>query len=253
MKILGKNGYNISYNEFIPKDCNIIIIAMHGFAGDKNSSCIKVLEQKVKEMNIGLIKFDWPGHGESETDGFNLTIDNCLSDLETIISHVKNNYPKANLIAFSTSFGGYLTLLYNYYHKNTFKYIILRSPAIKMYDVMTNAILTTEKNNELKEKKYFNHGFKRNIKVTEEFINQLHDTDLTNLYDNESLTNISIIHGTKDDVAPIDNSIEFVQKHNCSFYPIEGADHRYKKDGELDKVIEITTNILDNIKPTDSH
>ena len=34
-----------------------------------------------------------------------------------------------------------------------------------MYDVMTNTILTTEKNNELKEKKYFNHGFKRNIKV----------------------------------------------------------------------------------------
>ncbi len=244
MELKGKNGYNIPYKENIPKNCSTVIVAMHGFAGDKESGCISLLEQIASELGIGLIKFDWPGHGESKTDGFNLTIENCLSDLNSIIEYLKAKNENYNLVAFSTSFGGYLTLLYNYYYPNTFTKIILRSPAIKMYNVVINSLLTENMKNELLKYHYFNYGFERIIKITEKFVNQLKENDLLKLYSDKKLNHISIIHGTEDDVVPIEDSIKFSNCHDCTMYQIEGADHRYKKDGELDKVIEITINIL---------
>ena len=56
MTLKGDNGYNISYDEYIPSNCQTIVIAMHGFAGDKKSGCIKLLEDRLKQMNIGLLK-----------------------------------------------------------------------------------------------------------------------------------------------------------------------------------------------------
>ena len=248
MTLKGENGYNISYDEYIPNNCKTIVIAMHGFAGDKASGCIKLLEDRLKQMNVGLIKFDWPGHGESETNGDYLTIYNCLSDLNSIVKHIEKNNNNCNLVAFSTSFGGYLTLLYNYYNPNVFNHIILRSPAIKMYDVLENNILTDQMKLELRKNGYFHYGFERILKVSLEFINELRDENIFKLYSDRNLNYISIIHGTDDDVVPISDSELFSNIHNCNIYPIKGADHRYKKNGELDEVIKIATDIISNIE-----
>ena len=166
MIIDGKNGYPISYEEQIPDNAKTIIIAMHGFCGDKESGCISLLEQEATKFGIGLVKFDWPAHGESNANGEKLRIDNCLSDLQSVIDFVKANHPLAKLVAFSTSFGGYLTLLYNKKHENVFDYIILRSPAIKMYDVLTSTIMNEVLKEELAKKQCFDYGFERIITIT---------------------------------------------------------------------------------------
>lgn len=245
MIINNKDGYEIKYQSSIPINPSVIIVAMHGFAGDKNSSCIQLLENRLIDTSIGLIKFDWPGHGDSEVDGSYLRVDNCIDDLNEVIIYIKSNYPAAKIVAFSTSFGGYLTLLYNSRNPNVFDYIILRSPAIKMYTVLTQSILTSEYIYDLKEKGYFDYGFERNIMVTKEFINDLRDNDLKKIYNNLKLSNVTIFHGTKDDIVPISDSLQFAYKHNCNLIKINGADHRYKKPGELEKVINTTLDILE--------
>lgn len=247
MNLKGKNGYSICYKESIPTGAEIIIVAMHGFAGDKESSCISRLEQVVTRKGIGLVKFDWPAHGESETNGFHLTIDNCLSDLETVIAHVKEEHPTSRLLAFATSFGGYLTLLYHDIHPDTFEYIILRSPAIQMGHVISAAILTEAEKKELSEKGFVRVGYERIMEVTSDFVADLQTHDILKIYQNRKCENISIIHGTADDLVPFINSEEFAKEHCCKLFPVDGADHRYKKEGELDKVISLTMEILDGI------
>lgn len=248
MKLKGDNGYNISYDENIPDNCNTIVIAMHGFAGDKESGCIKLLEEKLRQMNVGLIRFDWPGHGKSETNGDDLTVRKCLSDLNCIVKHIMKNHNNCNLVAFSTSFGGYITLLYNYYNPEVFNHIILRSPAIKMYDVVMNNLLTEQMKSELSKRGYFYYGFERILKVSLKFIKELSEENVFELYGDRQLDNISIIHGTEDDVVPISDSNQFSSIHNCTIYPIKGADHRYKKEGELSKVIDIATKIISDVE-----
>lgn len=247
MRLKGKNGYDISYVESIPEHAGTIILAMHGFAGDKESGCIRLLEQEANKAGMGLIKFDWPGHGDSEADGDSLTLENCLSDLHTVVEYAREKYPEARLAAFATSFGGYVTLLYHYRHGDTFDHIILRSPAIRMYNIMENVIMTEESKKDLLRQHYFFYGFERITKISEHFVNELKANDLFELYGGLPLTNVSILHGSMDDIAPIQDSMEFARLHGCSLYPVEGADHRYKKAGELEQVIGISLPILSKI------
>ena len=183
MQLLGKNGYNIAYDESIPENANTIIVAMHGFCGDKESSCISALEKRALELNIGLIKFDWAGHGESEATGEQLTINNCMADIDSIIEHVKESHPEAKLVAFSTSFGGYLTLLYLRNHETVFDQVILRSPAIHMYDVLKANILTKEEQAQIEEYGSTEFGFERKLKITNDFVADLKNHNVDKMYE----------------------------------------------------------------------
>lgn len=51
-----------------------------------------------------------------------------------------------------------------------------------------------------------------------------------------------IIQGTNDDVAPIEDTKELIalDKKNITLYEIKGADHRMKKNGELEEAINKT-------------
>ena len=81
--------YRISFKEYLPQKFEEIIIACHRFGGDKESSAIELLAKAANKKNIGVIAFDFPAHGESEVEGDFLTLDNCISDLETVEEYVK--------------------------------------------------------------------------------------------------------------------------------------------------------------------
>lgn len=246
MQLRGKNGYSISYSKSISEGAKTIVIAMHGFCGDKESSCIEELEKKALGLNIGLIKFDWAGHGESEATGEQLTVDNCMADIDSIVEYIKKLYPKVKLVAFSTSFGGYLTLLYIHDHRETFDQVILRSPAINMYKTLASNILDKDKLSRIEENGSVEYGFDRKLKITKAFLADIKNNDIGKLYDDVDLPEVSIIHGTEDDLVPFADSELFAQKHACRLYPIIGADHRYKKDGEIEKVVNIALGIIES-------
>lgn len=244
MKIKSKNGYNIEYDEYINGNEEVVIIAMHGFAGDKSSNCIKKLQQATTNLNVGLITFDWPSHGQSEVDSNYLTIDNCLGDLETIYDYIKQKNPNAKVIAFSTSFGGYMTLLYNKIHPNNLDGIILRAPAIKMYDILMNNILDERMLESLKMNGYFDFGFERIMRIRNQFIIDLKNNSVVDLYKNNKFNNIDIIHGTNDKTVPIIDSMLFCKEHNLVLHEIEGANHRFDIPGQVEEVVDIARNII---------
>lgn len=236
MKVQGKNGYFIDVKTFIPNDCKNIVIACHGFGGDKESSAITLLANKIKDDKIGVITFDFPGHGKSEVEADKLTLDNCISDLEIVEEYARNEFPNAKIGIFSTSFGAYITLLK--INRNGHKYdsIVLRAPAICMDEILKNAILT-ESIEKYKEKGYAILGYDREMKVPYKYYEELLDNKLFDIYSvNEEML---AIQGTKDDMAPIEDTIRFIAEKNtkANLIKIEGADHRMKKDGELDKAI----------------
>ena len=105
--------YEIKCKLFAPEDGEIkqIIVGVHGFAGDKDSSMLRKLGKKLSEMGGALICFDFPCHGESPAGEDLLTVQNCIEDLSFVADHVRKNYPHAKKNIFATSFGGYISLL----------------------------------------------------------------------------------------------------------------------------------------------
>lgn len=75
---------------------------------------------------------------------------------------------------------------------------------------------------------------------------ELDNNDIFAMYRNIEIPKIYIVQGDKDDVAPIHDTKEFVSLNpeKIKLYIIEGADHRMKGEGELEKAINFSKKII---------
>ena len=237
-KLKSTNGYNISAKSYLPQESpKEIIIAVHGFAGDKESSAISLLAKEMTKEGFGVVCFDFPGHGESEVEADKLTIDNCINDIETIEEYIKEKYGKQMKIdLFATSFGAYITLLKIFKYNTKYNKIVLRAPAIKMDKIFKETLLR-ETFEEFQKRGITKLGFDRIMNIPFSFYEELKQNQILKIYKNSQ--KILIIQGTEDDVAPIKDTKELIDldKTNFELFEIRGADHRMKKDGELEKAI----------------
>lgn len=237
-KLKSTNGYNISTKSYLPQESpKEIIIAVHGFAGDKESSAISLLAKEMTKEGFGVVCFDFPGHGESEVEADKLTIDNCINDIETVEEYIKEKYGKQMKIdLFATSFGAYITLLKIFKYNTKYNKIVLRAPAIKMDKIFKETLLR-ETFEEFQKRGITKLGFDRIMNIPFSFYEELKQNQILKIYKNSQ--KILIIQGTEDDVAPIKDTKELIDldKTNFELFEIQGADHRMKKDGELEKAI----------------
>lgn len=237
-KLKSTNRYNISAKSYLPQESpKEIIIAVHGFAGDKESSAISLLAKEMTKEGFGVVCFDFPGHGESEVEADKLTIDNCINDIETVEEYIKEKYGKQMKIdLFATSFGAYITLLKIFKYNTKYNKIVLRAPAIKMDKIFKETLLR-ETFEEFQKRGITKLGFDRIMNIPFSFYEELKQNQILKIYKNSQ--KILIIQGTEDDVAPIKDTKELIDldKTNFELFEIQGADHRMKKDGELEKAI----------------
>lgn len=242
--MLSRAGYEIDYEELIPEGAGRIIIAMHGFNGSKGSLAITMLQEAENALGTGLVKFDWPAHGRSTAEDKDLTVRNCLSDLDTVISCVREHHPGASLTAFATSYGGYITLLYAAEHPEVFEQIVLRSPALQFHRVLRDTIMTEDMKEQLARDGYFTCGFDRMIDVPEVFFSETAEHDLNTVYAGQMLPHVTIIHGDSDELVPYSDSVSFAREHGCALHTVPGADHRYTGEGQLAEAIRFAVSCI---------
>lgn len=237
-KLRSLNGYNISARTYLPTESiKEVIIAIHGFGGDKDSSAIRLLAENMVRKNFLVICFDFPSHGDSEVEADKLTINNCINDIEAIEQYTKDNFGKnIKINIFATSFGAYIALLKLFKYNTKYNKIVLRAPAIKMDEILKNTLLR-ESFEIFKRKRVTKLGFRRIMDVPYDFYEELKANKILKIYQNNQ--KIFIIQGTDDDVAPIKDTKELqaLDNKNITLYEIKGADHRMKKNGELEEAI----------------
>ncbi len=243
MNIQNKKIENIFCKYFYPTN-NIekIVIAVHGFAGDKDSSVIEAIANKLNQNTL-VVTFDLPCHGEDNTNSV-LQLNQCLHYLDVVISSVKKEYKDKEISIFATSFGAFLTLNYLKNSIYTFNHIILRAPAIFMDKVLVNSILRDRK---LSYSELIDHeadlGINKKIMVDKKFLQDLKNNNLSSY---QFKTHIDIIQGDQDDIVDVKENENYYKSNFISYnlYYIKGADHRFKKAGELEQILDIVTKII---------
>lgn len=237
------NKYDIYCNLFLPdrideNSIDKLVIACHGFGGDKESSAILLLAQSITLKGFSVIALDFPGHGESKDNGEEFLVKNCINDINDVETYYKNINDNMDINFFGTSYGAYAILLKLNSSNREYNSIVLRCPAIRMKDIFEKSILNGNIE-EIIKNKYVILGYERKMKVTLKYYNELKENNIFNIY--KSNNKILIIHGTQDDVAPLKDVIDFKNKFKDQIIlkTIEGADHRFKKAGEIEKVIKI--------------
>ena len=217
---------------------DIILICLHGFAGDKNSSVIAALSDVLDKSGIGIIAPDWPAHGESRAEDEELTVENCLSDLQTIIEEIGQR----RIFCFATSFGGYIAALYRNDHPEVFEKTVLRSPALKIADSFRK-IIGEDKFRKIENGEKIEVGFERIMLLGNGFYQSLVRNPV---YDVPAVhpESVLILQGDEDDVVDPSLICEYARKNGIRLELFEGTDHRYKKPGELEHIVEATVDFL---------
>lgn len=224
---------------------NQIIIGIHGFGGDKESSVLIKMAESLKNTNIALLTYDLPCHGENENNK-SLSLKDCLNSVKEVYEYVKLNYAGIPISFFATSFGGYLLLNFLQENEINLNKIILRAPAIKMAKVIKDVILPEHgfSVSDLNTNPV-NVGYEKECFIDARFVEELQEYDLNKNYNKNYFLNV--LQGKKDTtVSPADNEEFFNAKciNNYKIYYFEEADHRFKGAGEIERIIEITKQIL---------
>lgn len=216
---------------------NDVILACHGFGGSKDSNSINKLAEEIlySEKSSIIISFDWPCHGEDYRK--KLSLRDCNEYLKLVLNYIIHKYNPNNIIGNATSFGGYLILKYIYEHDNPFTKIVLRCPAVNMYETLLNKIMSEENRVDIKKNKNVEVGFERKIKIDNTFLNELSLNDIFELDYLQYGNKILIIHGTSDELIPIEVVETFANKNSINFISIDGADHQFNDPAKLHKAI----------------
>lgn len=215
--------YTLSSN--LNNSLNGIIIYCHGLGSNKKMS--QRFSDKLVKNNIGLIAFDFPGHGEDSTDFKDFNLDLCIDYLNRVIASIKNEYD-VSIYLFGSSFGGFVILNRLINKSSDISKTILMCPAINFCEIMerkTGLSLDYFKDNSYKD-------LYNNIKIYKNSYIEFKEGD--SRVREYSYKDIFIIEGTDDQTTTYESMKEFSFKNDLDMLTIESGKHElYGYDDEI--------------------
>lgn len=224
---------NINSIELLPPNLNKIIIYCHGLGASK--TWIERFKS-LNDLKIGLISFDFPGHGDDTTDFSKFSLNLCITYLEETIKKTKDKY-NVPIYLFGSSFGGFV-ILNKILKNNNVDKVILMCPAINFSDIL-------EYKTNIPKNYFDNHDYLElynNIKIYKDTYFELKKS--TELLKKSKFKNITIIQGTHDKTVLFNVIKKFCDNNNLKLYTILNGKHElYEFDDEIIKILKKT---LDN-------
>ena len=208
-----------------------------GFGGNKENKNAAKLADRIQKRHpsAALLIFDWPCHGEDARS--KPVLDDCVAYLDLVICYVRSRYHADTLYGTANSFGSFVFLKYIRDRGNPFVRTALRCPAINMNEILTDVIMTPDELNQLKKRKSVLVGFERKIRVTDEFVESLRKEDLLHADFSACAGDMVILHGTKDEIVPLEVAKTFADANGIPFCAVESADHKFTDPAIFDEVI----------------
>lgn len=220
-----------------------IFIFCHGFCSGKSSNSVKIVANKLLQYEISSISFDFPGHIDSVQGTDKLTVEVCISYIDSVINYVKSKYGENIKISFfAISFGAYILLNKLIRDNSEYQNIVLRSPAFNMKEIFIKSLLK-ETFEQYKEngKARCGHGGKMELPYS--FYEDLINNDLYNNYHEKR--KILIIQGTLDDTAPIEDTYKFIENRpEIELIEMENMKHHMKPE----EIEIVTEKMVENLK-----
>ncbi|MBS3080641.1 alpha/beta hydrolase [Candidatus Pacearchaeota archaeon] len=236
-KAIFKNsqGLNLIGN-FYPHERNKGIIFCHGFTGDRHEwGHFDIIAEKLSK-HFNVLAFDFSGHGESDNDA--ISVEKEIDDLKSAIDFFrKKGIQKIGILGLSL---GGLIALKNY---SLVESLVLLAP-------VTHSVKDYEKklisDNRIREEKgFFIKRRLENVKRKEIVIDPIIVSERASVNPKKLLSKINypalVIHGTHDEVIPLDDSkmaVQYLPKGELEI--IDGAGHIFNR--YVDKVAEISLN-----------
>ena len=220
-----------------------IMILCHGFTTSKDSSTYVRLEEILNGKGISAFRFDFFAHGESEGEFEDITISEAVDDILNAIRFLKKlGYSKIGLVG--SSFGGIASVIVASKTDHLF-ILALKSP---VSDDL-GKLVAQESKQEIKTWKekgfiYYTSSDGRGLKLNYSFFE---DDKKVNGYEAAKKIKIPalIVHGDNDESVSIEQSKKIAgSMENSRLEIIEGADHRYSKPEDFERMLGLISEFI---------
>ncbi len=244
--IPGRNNYNISCLHNITGNEKIVVVASHGFGSSKESPTVLNLMKALPAHGIGVLAYDFPGHGESPVGGEMLRIENCLDDLAVAETYGRKLAPQAEIVYFSSSFGAYINLIYLAKRPHLGQRAFLRAAAVNMPEIFKGRE-TSEFARQLETQGFFtiDMDYGRSLKVTQEFCQDLETHDVFAL-STPGMNDIAMIHGDADETASVEDARRFAAQFHATLTIVKDGSHRLMESDQMKLIMETAIQFFTN-------
>ena len=159
-----------------------------------------------------------------------------MNYLQEVHDWAKETMHPEEICAYATSFGGYILLLFIHERGMLFRKAVLRCPAVPMHEVF-GKIISPDEQQRIEKGKEVVVGFDRKVRVDRTFLEEISANDVTQYDYSDYAYDILVIHGTGDEIVPMEPVKEFAENSFLDFIPVEGADHRFHDPKKMDEAI----------------
>ena len=237
--IVSRNGYNVSCKLYYEdkKAIRGVVLFGHGFGGHKdNKAAEKFAERALDKLKLCTVTFNWPCHGDDVRK--KLRLGDCDGYLTAVVEDIRERYGEPALYGYATSFGGYLFLKYISDHGSPFRRMALRCPAVDLYRIQTEKIMTPEELLRIEKGKETAVGFDRKVALDREYLDQIKAVDLLGRDFTLWMDDVLILQGLRDEIVDPDTVRRFADDQLMEFVPIENGDHRFQDPRAMDEAIK---------------
>ncbi len=217
------------------------VIFCHGFTGNhiEPHFIFRRAADALIQENIGSIRFDFRGSGDSDGEFKDMTVRTELEDVKRVYNYALSlpwvSSSRIGLLGFSM--GGTITAFFAGENPESVKTICFWAPALKNVEVFTS-----HSGDSQEEKRLFKEGFMDvgGLTISMDFIKTI--TSKNSLDELENFKGkITIIHGTEDESVPYEMSKEISEKKGYKLYTINGANHTFDKESWIEQLLKHTS------------
>ena len=241
-KIFHKSGTHITYS--IQSGKSPYVVFLHGLMSDMNGTKALAIEEHLKKIGHGYIRFDCRGHGESGGKFQNFGINDWAEDVSLILNKLTNN----PVVLIGSSMGGWSMLLTAINHPEK----ILGLIGIAAAPDFTENILSrlSKENLELLTL----NGF---VEIPSEYDESpyiiskiLIDSGKNNLLLIHEIPidcPVHLFHGSDDEDVPLETSLKLIKNlksDEVQLTLVKNSNHQFSKDGDLKLIFNSINKML---------
>ena len=216
-----------------------VVVVCHGFGSSKDSIMGQALARTAPGRGLGVLRFDFPAHGDSPVWEDGLRVPYCLDDLAAVEDWVHARAPGTEVVLFGSSFGAYLALLYLAARPRAGARAFLRSAAVTMPQLVAGWI-DDRARADLARQGWFrpDYDYVREMRLSQAFLDDLAAHDVFTAF-RPGLASVRMAHGRRDTVAPFADVARFAARFGADLHAFPQGDHHLMGPGEAEAVLAL--------------
>ncbi len=222
------------------------VLAVHGFAGSKESAAIEGLASLVCPKGLNVLTYDLPAHGVRAEPAEQLAAERCIGEMLTVERYISQQLG-GEMYAFATSFGGMCLLHRLEQAEDSFKRIVLRVPAVNMAKSLVTITTMTDRGFSMAkaEEQGFVIRMAKEYRIPYRFYEQLLQCHCLRESVRWNDERILTVYAERDELVAIADTKEFLRLNpRIHSLCIRGAGHRMQNSAHLTEALQAAADFL---------